>query len=113
MAITTSVKTSPRSSRYGASATKLRPSSEACMSLLQRSKLGLLVAACGLAACNKSEDYSRPVDFAFNPDAKNFAILAGNDGGNLAGVPVDIQNWKKFVDQGIFGKFQIVYYEEK
>lgn len=59
---------------------------------------------CGCKSVDRPMAASSLEDFAFDPTARNFAILAGNDGsaiGNpLGGVPTDIQTWWDFLCKG-------------
>lgn len=73
-----------------------------CTRLVATPLFALAVVGCKMA--DKQVPASGLNDFAFDPTAKNFAILAGNDGSAigqpLGGVPTDIQTWWDFLCQG-------------
>ena len=57
---------------------------------------------------NQAPD-SKIKDFAANPNAKNFAIIAGYMPENINGVKSDIYNWNNILNRGALGSYNIIY----
>jgi len=52
---------------------------------------------------------SKVKDFAANPNAKNFAIIAGYLPENIDGVKSDIYNWNNILNRGALGTYNVIY----
>ena len=57
---------------------------------------------------NQAPD-SKVKDFAANPNAKNFAIIAGYMPENINGVKSDIYNWNNILNRGALGTYSVIY----